>query len=344
MKKKISIAILLFAFNSNAQIPTNGLIGWFPFNGNTIDESNSTNDGVNNGAILASDRFGNPNSAFNFNGTSSYISVPNIAQVGNAARTISAWIKTNSAIQNCVISTGDYNLNSISFNFVVGYSYGSSPQAGTVGVMGFNNDYYPSTGTLVNDSQWHLICATYDGAGSLKIYVDGQLNNTANYTYNTNGQFNYIGKSNDINNAGANQYFFDGLIDDVGFWNRELIASEVNQLFNSGICYETITVTDTLIINSNLTGFNPVSFANTIKIFPNPTNDQITIDFGSNFSSISGYSLKINNSIGQEVFSTTASQQFQTVDLSTWSGNGVYFVNLIDETGNTIDIRKIVLQ
>jgi hypothetical protein len=218
------------------------------------------------------------------------------------------------------------------------------PQSGQIGVMGFNNDYYPSTGTLVNDNSWHLICATYDGAGSLKIYVDGQLNNSANYTYNTSGQFNYIGKSNDLNQGGANQYFFNGLIDDVGFWNRELLASEVNQLYTSGICYETITVTDTLIINANLTGFNPVTYQNSIKIFPNPSNDQITIDFGSNFSTLNGYSLNINNSLGQEVYSTSVNQQIQNVDLSTWSGNGVYFVHLIDNTNNTIDIRKIVLQ
>jgi len=32
------------------------------------------------------------------------------------------------------------------------------------------------------------------------------------------------------------------------------------------------------------------------------------------------------------------------VDLSTWTGNGIYFVHLINDSGNTIDIRKIVLQ
>ena len=36
-------------------------------------------------------------------------------------------------------------------------------------------------------------------------------------------------------------------------------------------------------------------------------------------------------------------QQFY-VDLSTWTGNGIYFVHIIDGQGNTIDIKKIVLQ
>ena len=33
-------------------VPTNGLVGWYPFNGNTNDESGNGNDGVNNGGVL----------------------------------------------------------------------------------------------------------------------------------------------------------------------------------------------------------------------------------------------------------------------------------------------------
>jgi hypothetical protein len=32
------------------------------------------------------------------------------------------------------------------------------------------------------------------------------------------------------------------------------------------------------------------------------------------------------------------------MNLSTWTGNGIYFVHLVDPQGNTVDIRKIVLQ
>lgn len=110
------------------------------------------------------------------------------------------------------------------------------------------------------------------------------------------------------------------------------------------LCYQTITVTDTLIINANLTGIIPLKYQNTIKIFPNPTNDQITIDFGSNFSTMNGYTLKITNSLSQIVYTSPINQQTTTVNLSTWTGNGIYFVHLIDAQSNTIDIRKIVLQ
>lgn len=109
-------------------------------------------------------------------------------------------------------------------------------------------------------------------------------------------------------------------------------------------CYQTITVTDTLIINTNITGFTPLTFQNSIKIFPNPTSDQITIDFGTNYSTMNGYTLKITNTSGQTVYTTSINTRQTTVNLSTFTGSGIYFVHLIDASRNTIDIRKIVLR
>ena len=51
-------------------VPTDGLVGWWPFNGNANDESGNGHDGVVNGATLTEDRFGSANAAFDFNGIS----------------------------------------------------------------------------------------------------------------------------------------------------------------------------------------------------------------------------------------------------------------------------------
>ncbi len=109
--------------------------------------------------------------------------------------------------------------------------------------------------------------------------------------------------------------------------------------------YDTLltTVTDTLLINALITAINPPNNSNTIKLFPNPANDHITIDYG-NFSLMLGYQLKIENAIGQQVFQTSITQQADYLSLATWGGNGLYFVRIIDPQGNTIDLRKIVLQ
>jgi len=59
---------------------------------------------------------------------------------------------------------------------------------------------------------------------------------------------------------------------------------------------------------------------------------------------MNGYQLKIENSLGQELFQTIISQQTDYLSLNNWGGNGLYFVHIVDPQGNTIDIRKIVLQ
>ena len=104
-----------------------------------------------------------------------------------------------------------------------------------------------------------------------------------------------------------------------------------------------ISVTDTLVINTLITGLTPPNNSNTIKVFPNPAGNHVTIDFG-NFASMNGYTLTIINSIGQTVYTTPVNQQSSYIDLSTWGGNGIYFVQIIDTQNNTIENRKIVLQ
>jgi hypothetical protein len=109
--------------------------------------------------------------------------------------------------------------------------------------------------------------------------------------------------------------------------------------------YDTLytTVTDTLIINAMITGLNPPSNLNTLKIYPNPANSHITIDYG-NFNAMNGYTIKIVNSIGQTVFTTPINQQTSYIALTSWTGSGIYFVQLINPQNNTIENRKIVIQ
>ena len=105
--------------------------------------------------------------------------------------------------------------------------------------------------------------------------------------------------------------------------------------------YDTITVTDTLLITTTLGLSNQTS--NTIKIYPNPAKDHITINNG-NFATMPNYTIRIDNALGQQVFLSAINQQSFYVDLSSWSGDGVYFVYLKDAQGTIKEIRKIVLQ
>jgi len=82
---------------------------------------------------------------------------------------------------------------------------------------------------------------------------------------------------------------------------------------------------------------------NSISIYPNPSNDHITIDAGD-LTTMNGYSIKIEDAQGQQVFQNAVNQQQFNIDITSWGGNGLYFVRIIDPQGNTVDIKKIVLQ
>ncbi len=104
-----------------------------------------------------------------------------------------------------------------------------------------------------------------------------------------------------------------------------------------------ISVSDTLVINVVLSGINNTNNTNIIKIYPNPAATHIYIDNGD-YSTMNGYTLRIDNSLNQTVFTSPINQQQFYVDLSTWSGKGIYFVYVIDNLSNTLDVRKIILQ
>ncbi len=236
MTKIYSFLILAIVFASNAMaqnipsyVPTNGLVGWWPFNGNANDESGNGNHGTVNGASLTRDRFGNISKSYNFNGKTDYISVPNIAIQGNNERTFSSWFLT---YYNPIWYTGE---------MIISTGSGSNLQSGTfnlrldnqnqyLGFMGFVNDYYPTGNVIVKDSVWHLAVLVYKD-DTLKFYVDGQFEkSTYQPGLSTNGQSNFFGKSNDINQS--NQSYWIGKLDDIGIWNRALSQQEITALYN----------------------------------------------------------------------------------------------------------------
>jgi len=359
-----ALAIAGFAVTSLAQtvpnyVPTNGLVAWWPFNGNAIDESVNTNDGTVNGATLTADRFGNSNSAYNFNvfnwtfgSGGDYIYVPFASTFNSSNITVSVWFLKDS----------NYITNQSRLSIIKRYEGGySNPNGQSWGIYVKKNgdsiasfilppnttnsyaSFLDDTGPKVQSNQWHNAAFTFNGNVML-TYYDGQLISSSpsnGMLLNANGNSGIsIGMS-----IQANGHWdpYNGKIDDVGIWNRALTQQEINTLYNTNLCFQTITVTDTLLINTNITGFNPVTYQNTIKIWPNPTNDHITIDNG-NLANLTGHQIKISNALGQQVFQSAITQQQFYVDMSTWGGNGIYFVNLINAQGVTIETRKIVLQ
>lgn len=346
MKKKNLIATIFgFCFSIGfgqvpVNIPTNGLVAWYSFSGNANDGSGNGNDGVVNGATSSNDRFGNSNQSYYFDGVNDNINCganTDQSMLFNDL-TISYWVKLDGLNDGMTIGSFDWG-------YYLGIGGGKAYYTYINSSM--NWDICSDIDTvLIND--WVNLTFTRDlNSTVVNLFVNGVLTASSNCVAPNipNSQNNFFIGGNVIDN---NNYF-KGNIDDIGFWNRVLTQNEIFGIVDDVPCtttiYDTVyvSVTDTLIINASLTGVAEPNNINTLKIFPNPAMTHITIDCG-NFNSMTGYTLRVDNSLAQTVFTSTVSQQNYIVDLSTWTGNGTYFVYVVDSNTNIIDIKKIVLQ
>ena len=149
-------------------VPTNGLVGYWPFNGNANDESGNGNNGTVNGAILTTDRNGNANSAYNFDGNNftriSVLDSPNLNLTNDF--TISSWINGTSfessggTVRMIVSKAGDNVGNPNGYNYGIwGDESLTSYNIGSVNFQAqpfYNSSTYPigSTG-LIQINNWY---------------------------------------------------------------------------------------------------------------------------------------------------------------------------------------------
>jgi hypothetical protein len=323
---------------------TQGLVGYWPFCGNANDDSGNGNNGTVNGATLTTDRFGNSNSAYVFDGIDNFISFPqkfNFHNAGDAS--ISIWIKSNSipnALQATFLKSRISSTDNNRFNFFL------NPISGNL--LKLNFDYRESNFNIhilnINNIQlntWQNIIYTRTG-NTYNLYINGTfINSSVDNLPNLPTEIGWV-----IGNDPSSNSDFSGLIDDIGIWNRALNQQDITNLYNANQCFNLITVTDTLIINvGQLSYNNPVTYANNITIAPNPASSQININF-NNITDLNGGTLKVINSLGQEVATTpiTTSGTNSTMQLATWGGTGIYFVQIINPQGQIVDIKKIILQ
>lgn len=392
-KELILMMALFVPFFTSAQIPMNGLIAYYPFNGNANDESGNGYDGVNHDAVLTNDRYNENNKAFYFN-NGSYISTTPPVPTGNESRTISAWFNTTSASG----SNGWYN-NSI-------FSYGSPTQNNMFAAEVYEGNllfdangegasgYAIVTGEKVNDGLWHHVVVTSDETKVI-IYLDNVEIGNIDLQLATNNSPFCVGRR-----YNQESQYMDGKVDDIFIYNRALNESEISALYNYScithltsdtiqyyvsnadfeivspkiyletidsltnnngcdsliyhysqytydptVCtfYDSITVTDTLIIDVLLTGVQPPDDINTLKVYPNPAKDYLIINTG-NYSEMTDYSIKIVNELGAVVFETEVTQPSYEINLSTWTGKGLYVLQVLDNNNTIKAVKKIILQ
>ncbi len=222
-------------------LPTDGLVGWWPFNGNANDESGNGNHGVVNGATLTTNRNGDANRAYIFDGNSSII-VPhsNTLHIGNEM-TLSVWFKQLNMGNtiNYILQKGSAGgcLNT-GYYCGIDYLFGSLPN-GAKGLNYGQNNYCSGIGsdTLISDFSWHSMIIIYAPPQGNKIYIDGLLINP-NFSYcntcvisNSNNPL-IIGAFSNAGNI-TNPQNWNGLLDDIAIYNRALNPEEITALYTA---------------------------------------------------------------------------------------------------------------
>jgi trimeric autotransporter adhesin len=210
---------------------TNGLINYYPFNGNA-DDAVGTNNGTVVGAVLTSNRFGLAANAYSFNG-SSYIQCPDSGlPSGNSPRTVSLWVKVTSFGSPSPTITYPFaygmdeppnQVPSDAFYAIVDDIDAGAPYI-AVGKSG-GGDTPQWHGPSVD--VWYHVAVTYSNSIA-SLFVDGANLVQAPRIYGTTltGHF-YIGRYLQALVAPT----FYGVISDVRVYNRALSSSEVQQLY-----------------------------------------------------------------------------------------------------------------
>jgi len=161
-------------------VPTNGLVGWWPFNGNAQDASGNGNHGTVNGATLTSDRYGNQNGSYSFDGLDDFIEIPSSVSLHNPQGTINLWLYTTIPNRDvCPIKKTNFS-NAGNEHYVIAITptevvfankYNSNCQSG-------NGWFRTATSNSIYTSpSWHMITATYSIVNNL--YIDGILVSTS---------------------------------------------------------------------------------------------------------------------------------------------------------------------
>lgn len=223
------IVIITRAQSVPSYIPSNGLLAWYPFSGNANDQSGNGHNGTNNGAVLTSDRNGQINSAYSFNGTSSGIFISDNVNFRPLSYAVSCWVQCNSlsGIQHIVTKNiGTGVLQSIGL-FTYQNNFWSWMCTSTTLGYPFDSGYPPTLG------QWYNFVDQFDDVSNIhSIYINGVFTasvvETINMDYDTRDWTIGMEYENNIQD-----FFFSGKIDDIGIWNRTLTQQEITNLYNS---------------------------------------------------------------------------------------------------------------
>jgi hypothetical protein len=289
------------------------LIAFYPFSGNANDESGNGNNGSVFQAVLTNDRFGNQNSAYNFDGVNDYIQVQNkpVLNFENTV-TLNFWMRIGEFFDREAypISHGNWeNRWKISItNKKIRWTIKTSS-----GVKDLDSETELSQDSLYN------ITAIYDG-NDIEVYINGELDAFSSF------DGNILTTSIDLMFGqvlpGNSNYNFKGILDDIRIYDYAISYSDIQNLYD---------------INTSVSEKNPeIPLENYLyQNYPNPFNGESVISF--NLIKGGEANLEIYNILGARIRNLIHKEMQNGLHSVTWDGkndngekvsSGVYFYEL----------------
>jgi hypothetical protein len=228
-----------------------GLVAYWPFDGNTDDSTSNNNDGINYNGVFSKDRYGNDNNSMFFNAVDSYvegINPGNNLPVGNSPRTFSAWIRNNQYNQyGCnIFHYGTQQAAPTNFHFLI------------TDVLGLGNGYgygvvYGNTNLI--DSTWHFVTGVYEGGTerTTKLYIDGKLDVLGAITTEPNTVLTNNWRMGRFMEGSSN---FNGNIDELKVYDIPLSIQQIWDMYKATTTAPNLLSpgNDSTLINPTMTG------------------------------------------------------------------------------------------
>ncbi len=222
-----------------------GLVAYYNFNNGTLNDSSGYGNNIilNNNAVKAADRYGRANNAYSFNGTDNYMQVANSASLNSVSKeiTIMATIKINgfygaNCLTNQVIGKGwnDFINGFYALRFYSTVGCGNTVDTSKEVFYGSYSDNNTRASVYdqnyIHTNTWYNVVYSCS-YGQSKMYINGVLtsvyNSVSATTFSPNSQDMYIGKHGDPQYP----YLFNGVIDELRIYNKELCATAIKQLY-----------------------------------------------------------------------------------------------------------------
>jgi len=212
--------------------PTNGLVAWLPFNGNSNDESGNGNNGkVSGGVSLTVDRFGNTNSAYFFDGINSAntgIEVP-ILLKGGSSFAISCWFRSADSTKVAQTLFVGWPYQSIALG--LNHPYFNNRMGSCLGNGGWQicSSGMQTSWNYGNKHDWHHIVLQYNSVSkTTSFYLDGVQVKNVNHAF-------FFPQLISLSFGGQLQQapgeVFRGQLDDIAVWNKVLSDQEILDVF-----------------------------------------------------------------------------------------------------------------